>query len=129
MCAWRDATDSERRKKPATGRGARAFLFFLEGWLFVWLNLSEECRHLTRFGEPPLIFLGKNDLAVKNHVEYPAVAGDKIGVNVESLFEFCRQTDGLGIVISDGAVVNIDLPHGEMVLCLIRLNELGTSPC
>ena len=66
-------------------------------------------KNLLFGGKTSLVVLGKNFLAVSGHVEYAAPATSDYGVDVEFLFDLSRQTGGSRVVISNDAVLDLDV--------------------
>jgi len=66
---------------------------------------------------PPQALLGKDQFAVDRDFEYAAVRGDE-GEDLDVLFkvfqEFVRQTDGARGVVSNRAVFDGDVEHGNL---------------
>ena len=61
------------------------------------------------FGKSTRFELGVNHVAVGDHVEYTATAGDQLCIDPQNPLDFVRQTGGPRFVVSFCAVVNFDL--------------------
>lgn len=55
--------------------------------------------------------LGEEQLAIDRHVEDAPAARLQLGVNTQSLLQLGRQTGSRGLVVSNRAVLDVDL-HG-----------------
>ena len=53
--------------------------------------------------------LREQQLTIDSDVEDAAAAGFQLGVDPEGLLQFGRQTGGCGLVVSDRAVLDVDL--------------------
>lgn len=66
------------------------------------------------FREPLFFEFGEDEFTVYGDLEAPAAGGDE-GVGLDVLLEFVedfvRQTDGLGFIVSSGAVFDFDFRH------------------
>ena len=62
-------------------------------------------------GEAERLVLRVDELAVEGHVEDAAVAPREVSGDAEGVLDGGLQTGGLGVVVSFGAVGNLDL-HG-----------------
>jgi hypothetical protein len=79
--------------------------------------------------------LAEHQVAIHLHVVYPAAAGDHLGVDVEFVLDFSRQTGGAGLVVSLLAVGNADMHANLLESCqtdsVSKLVEMVESrpPC
>lgn len=70
---------------------------------------AQRANHLVVVGEPPGLVLGENQPAVGGHVKNALAAFHQLGIDAQPLFQLCRQTGGLGAVVSKSAIGNGDV--------------------
>jgi len=73
------------------------------------LRLPQDLRDLVRRGEPVRLLLREDLPAVDDDVEDAARARDQGGVDAESPLQLGRETRGPRLVVSNGAVGDLDL--------------------
>ncbi len=67
---------------------------------------------LTLIREAADFFLGEDQLSFQGDLEYAVLALDELGVEIEFVLQFSRQTGGSGFVVSNHAVLNRQISHG-----------------
>ena len=61
------------------------------------------------FGKAPHLLFGKDQLPVDEHIELTGLTNDQFRLNVESIFNFGRETHGTRFVVSNMAILGFDL--------------------
>lgn len=77
-------------------------------------TLRDRGFDLAGLGEASGGLLREQELAVEGDLEHAARSLDQLGVEVEALGDFRRQTGGAGVVVSNDAV--LDRKRGHVVL-------------
>ena len=95
-----------RRRRPRNGGSGTS-----GGQLFL-----QEADDLAGLGEAPLLLLGEDDLVARGDLEHPASALHQVRPDAELLLDLVRQTGGARVVVSDGAVLDDDVPGHARLL-------------
>lgn len=73
--------------------------------------IRDESLHLTALGKPPEGFLGVQQVAVEADLEDAVAAFHQLGLEVETLLQFGRQTGGAWLVVSNDTVFDAHAGH------------------
>ena len=86
------------------------------------LLVADELNDFVVFWKPTDFVFREDQLSFEPHVEDALAAFDEQCFTVEGFLECCRQTDGLGLVVSHAAVLDRKI-HGSVFL----RNRVGSS--
>lgn len=69
----------------------------------------DRAQDLTRVGKALQRSLGEDQSPIHADLEDPAAGGNELAIDVQGIFQLGRQTDGARLVVSGGAVFDLDL--------------------
>lgn len=69
-------------------------------------------EHFLVFGKASGGLFGEYELSIDDDIELTGLTNGQFGRNVESIFDFGRETHGTGFVVSSVTIFDFDL-HGE----------------
>ncbi len=72
---------------------------------------THRVEHFLVFGKASGVLFGEYEFAVDDDVELTRLTNGQFGWNVESIFDFGRETHGARFVVSSVAIFDFDL-HG-----------------
>ena len=69
-------------------------------------------KNFSGFREAVFRLFGKDQFVIGNNLKDTTARGNEFGFDAQFFFDLCRQTDGLGFVVSDLAILDGDLHVG-----------------
>ena len=80
-------------------------------------------EHFLVFGKASCVLFGENEFPIDDDIELTGLTNGQFGRNVESIFDFGRETHGTRFVVSSVTIFDFDLhgwpPRKRMVFCCV----------